>query len=54
MQSSPADEAGINITLGRMTDEASRLIDDQQRVVFVNNLEKWIHFGWRSPAIVFA
>ena len=34
-----ADEAGIRVALGRMTDEAGGLVDDEQAGVLVDNLK---------------
>lgn len=39
----PADEAGINVSLGRMADEARRFVDHQQVGVFVNHIEQMFH-----------
>src|SRR6185369_16417774 len=44
MQPSAADEAGPLAVLGRMTDEAGGLVDDQQLVVFVDDAEQFFHF----------
>ena len=44
MQPRAADEAGQLAVLGRMTDEAGRLVDHQQIVIFKNDVEKFFHF----------
>ncbi len=44
MQPHPADEAGQLAVLGRMTDEAGGFVDDQQLVVFVDDVEQFFHF----------
>lgn len=44
MTASAADEAGHLPVLGRMADEAGGFIDDQQLVVFVDDVEQFFHF----------
>ena len=44
IQSHPPDEAGHLAVLGRMADQAGGFIDDQQFVVFVNDVEQFFHF----------
>jgi hypothetical protein len=44
MQSRPANQAGQLAVLGRMTDEAGGLVDDQQFIVFVDDVEQFFHF----------
>jgi len=43
MQPGAADEAGPLAVLGRMTDEAGRLVDDQQILVLKNDVEQLFH-----------
>ena len=44
MQPRAADEAGQPTVLGRMADEAGGLVDDQQFIVFKNEVEQFFHF----------
>ena len=44
MQANAADQAGHFAVLGRMADEAGGFVDDQQFVVFVDDVEQFFHF----------
>ena len=52
IKSNTADEAGINVALGRMAHQTRRLVDHQKVVVFGDDVEKMFHpllqlmIGW--------
>ena len=50
VQADAADQAGILVALGGMTDEVRRLVDEQQVCVFVDDLEEFVHSngGWQG------
>jgi hypothetical protein len=37
-----ADQAGVNIPFGWMTDQVGRFVQHQQGIIFVDNGEKWV------------
>lgn len=45
MQPDATDEAGVNVAFGRMADQVSGLVDDQQVGVLVDDVEKLVQGG---------
>ena len=45
MQPDAADQAGIFVAFGRMTDKVRRFVDDQQVNVLVDDVEKLVQVG---------
>ena len=55
MQARATDEAGHLAVLGRMTDEAGGLVDDEQFIVFKNDFKKFFHnLSFNQAGVSFA